>query len=145
MPTTVRGSSPLSRGIRLFCSLFGAAHGIIPALAGNTSHRQPVCQCNTDHPRSRGEYEPPTDLRADMYGSSPLSRGIHVATVVDFQAEGIIPALAGNTRVCSRVARKWWDHPRSRGEYRGWRHTPCTPAGSSPLSRGIRAHGTGRT
>ena len=57
---------------------------------------------------------------------------------------GIIPALAGNT--CWRTASRspGSDHPRSRGEYvdggRAWH----LPAGSSPLSRGIRQPRTNR-
>ena len=71
------GSSPLSRGIRRWVLRLGAAFGIIPALAGNTSWADGTTLVGWDHPRSRGEY-----------GS--VSPG-------NLPGWGIIPALAGNT------------------------------------------------
>ena len=51
----------------------------------------------------------------------------------------IIPALAGNTGVAESRSHHSPDHPRSRGEY-PLRSAPVfRDAGSSPLSRGIRA------
>ena len=73
-----------------------------------------------------------------VWGSSPLSRGIHGCGGVSGAQEGIIPALAGNTR-CSRArGRGPADHPRSRGEYNPAKCAPLRAPGSSPLSRGIR-------
>ena len=53
--------------------------------------------------------------------------------------EGIIPALAGNTAPDRGLPLLHWDHPRSRGEYDGCDGRDVCEAGSSPLSRGIRA------
>ena len=50
----------------------------------------------------------------------------------------IIPALAGNTRVLVWTPFLHGDHPRSRGEYPVLATSRPVPAGSSPLSRGIR-------
>ena len=74
-----------------------------------------------------------------MTGSSPLSRGIRVAAQVSMASTGIIPALAGNTckARCGFPCRR--DHPRSRGEYNEFDFRNPPPAGSSPLSRGIRS------
>ena len=133
-----RGSSPLSRGIRVRTYTVGVPGGIIPALAGNTPATKPTDPLSPDHPRSRGEYfavEPSHNLGT---GSSPLSRGILLQRQYRRLLRGIIPALAGNTG-CQPVSRPTvTDHPRSRGEYRP--HSPVgTPSrGSSPLSRGIR-------
>ena len=119
-PSRVRrsGSSPLSRGIRLrrrHQLQDDADHprsrgeyqprnhepdgglGIIPALAGNTSHDHRYRNHHRDHPRSRGEYcDRDLGVRADT-GSSPLSRGIPGRANLALHRRGIIPALAGNT------------------------------------------------
>ena len=70
-------------------------------------------------------------------GSSPLSRGIHRLPPQRLRHPRIIPALAGNTRLCRDTRHHRRDHPRSRGEYKptGCDRQPF--AGSSPLSRGI--------
>ena len=75
----VRGSSPLSRGIRGAPSPHGEPRGIIPALAGNTPNGRAVLNAGSDHPRSRGEYEGTKGTRTHQ--------------------PRIIPALAGNTKL----------------------------------------------
>ena len=50
------GSSPLSRGILVGPGSHQPHHGIIPALAGNTSAWDCSTASHWDHPRSRGEY-----------------------------------------------------------------------------------------
>ena len=74
-------------------------------------------------------------------GSSPLSRGILEAFVLQPAFLGIIPALAGNTSSPPSRKPPTGDHPRSRGEY-SVNTTHANPtAGSSPLSRGILSQG----
>ena len=70
---------------------------IIPALAGNTGSSFQVVKSTRDHPRSRGEYDVAGDLPKVDGGSSPLSRGIPCHVITAVAANGIIPALAGNT------------------------------------------------
>ena len=70
-------------------------------------------------------------------GSSPLSRGILFAGRVRGVQQRIIPALAGNTVICTSGVASRWDHPRSRGEYAPWASRSIMACGSSPLSRGI--------
>ena len=70
------GSSPLSRGIPAIVQKDGGFRGIIPALAGNTSHVTGGITPCKDHPRSRGEYPCGSRRTKRMLGSSPLSRGI---------------------------------------------------------------------
>ena len=92
-----------------------------------------------DHPRSRGEYRPvEISLDGDL-GSSPLSRGILLAVLLELVEDRIIPALAGNTGVTPAGLRSSRDHPRSRGEYQTWKQVTFYTDGSSPLSRGIPA------
>ena len=134
----VSGSSPLSRGILPRDRRFKRLIGIIPALAGNTISSHLVRDRRGDHPRSRGEYDWVAVALRREHGSSPLSRGIlrhwHDTPVV----QGIIPALAGNTRGRRRARKPGRDHPRSRGEYGRSDPHPQGLLGSSPLSRGIR-------
>ena len=70
------GSSPLSRGIRRPRIPESSEDRIIPALAGNTVWILAPTLSNTDHPRSRGEYEGDGRTEPPPRGSSPLSRGI---------------------------------------------------------------------
>ena len=131
------GSSPLSRGIRAYEQYGVIPPGIIPALAGNTSTHTAPAVSSTDHPRSRGEYSSLAEPNNPARGSSPLSRGIPTFACTAPNVLGIIPALAGNTIQASRTFFHARDHPRSRGEYQRGPCGPCSPRGSSPLSRGI--------
>ena len=93
----VKGSSPLSRGIRGRYNSGRLRHRIIPALAGNTLANLDARRQGRDHPRSRGEYLVPEGLDLGSDGSSPLSRGILRITDVPVNVVRIISALAGNT------------------------------------------------
>ena len=132
------GSSPLSRGIRVLQLPAQYVHGIIPALAGNTQPQGSLRTSLQDHPRSRGEYSLYQLLNFVKSGSSPLSRGIPGHQILRLTGARIIPALAGNTLDSQRWICLSEDHPRSRGEYRGFRTTSVSLQGSSPLSRGIQ-------
>ena len=90
---------------------------IIPALAGNTSLVRLSNKPFKDHPRSRGEYPMIAMRELRSAGSSPLSRGIRGPLALPTPANGIIPALAGNTKFKELNVVGAKDHPRSRGEY----------------------------
>ena len=92
---------------------------------------------SSDHPRSRGEYSCEIRFLDAPDGSSPLSRGIPHSAALSAPGEGIIPALAGNTRCRHRNRPEEPDHPRSRGEYNSRTSRTSRSTGSSPLSRGI--------
>ena len=111
------GSSPLSRGIRGLWDLLHECERIIPALAGNTCSLKASGPISPDHPRSRGEYRVWVTPSDTVEGSSPLSRGIHPRSPRLLPRGRIIPALAGNTHAGCRRRGRYWDHPRSRGEY----------------------------
>ena len=132
------GSSPLSRGIRVWQDRVAKGVGIIPALAGNTYPKMTGVPSDWDHPRSRGEYRPHCRAMSAVDGSSPLSRGIQKAESARLVAARIIPALAGNTTGATPARSHRKDHPRSRGEYAVTFCPLLTRTGSSPLSRGIR-------
>ena len=133
------GSSPLSRGILTIGHDAEGAHGIIPALAGNTRATSAARRSRTDHPRSRGEYSGFPCFRGGVVGSSPLSRGIPEFALGCGAEQGIIPALAGNTPRRGNPTGPARDHPRSRGEYTFAERVVAARGGSSPLSRGIRS------
>ena len=131
------GSSPLARGLPPDSESVWVRHRIIPARAGFTSGRPQPDGTRTDHPRSRGVYRCSSDRPDRPSGSSPLARGLRGRPVLGGLPHGIIPARAGFT-VSWLIEPSWLrDHPRSRGVY------PCrmsdveTPAGSSPLARGL--------
>ena len=75
-PAPLRGSSPLSRGIRGPGCCRHRRRRIIPALAGNTVGFMVSWWLGWDHPRSRGEYARDLASLSRRLGSSPLSRGI---------------------------------------------------------------------
>ena len=73
-------------------------HGrFIPAHAGNTQQEHISLMHQQVHPRSRGEYLIAYPLQCYQPGSSPLTRGIRLAGVLDGAGTRFIPAHAGNT------------------------------------------------
>ena len=93
-----------------------------------------------DHPRSRGVYAINKLDGNQLWGSSPLARGLHRLLDHRFVVAGIIPARAGFTthRTDPRSGRR--DHPRSRGVYSVEDALTISGTGSSPLARGLLPH-----
>ena len=112
------GSSPLARGLPAPRHHGSVMRRIIPARAGFTRRRLVRMRHRPDHPRSRGVYTEIVQCQAIRDGSSPLARGLRVASDLVGQARRIIPARAGFTT-----------QPRTRR---------CPRRGSSPLARGLR-------
>ena len=130
------GSSPLTRGKLSASVLDDLVAGLIPAHAGKTREIAFNPAATRAHPRSRGEnVSGPSRARGGV-GSSPLTRGKHIALYTQAAERRLIPAHAGKTfgrRQASLASRA---HPRSRGE-----NNPQQPhlephQGSSPLTRG---------
>ena len=134
------GSSPLARGLREGVLQGQAQPRIIPARAGFTVSRRRASAAVRDHPRSRGVYIVTRGALTFALGSSPLARGLLTTTHSKRKKTGIIPARAGFTPAEAYRASCSWDHPRSRGVYRGRSCSMYTGLGSSPLARGLRAH-----
>ena len=136
--TRQAGSSPHTRGARVFDEDRGQVEGIIPAYAGSTSLVMRSCCLGRDHPRIRGEH-----LRGFLEvpgygGSSPHTRGAPHAEPRRRILGGIIPAYAGSTVPCSSRSRSRRDHPRIRGEHMSPQALPPRVMGSSPHTRGAR-------
>ena len=92
------------------------------------------------HPRSRGENDLPGADRTFVHGSSPLTRGKQHAAGRVSRNRRLIPAHAGKTPLMRTAASMRAAHPRSRGENLGEVGSTHAKSGSSPLTRGKRAH-----
>ena len=74
--TLSSGSSPLARGLPRIVLNVDRRRRIIPARAGFTTLATRSTGTLTDHPRSRGVYQPPRSAPPGILGSSPLARGL---------------------------------------------------------------------
>ena len=113
-----------------------AVAGIIPALAGNTRTSGGPRRPSRDHPRACGEHPGDVLDASRGMGSSPRLRGTPTALSLAPCRGGIIPALAGNTRMSATVVTSSWDHPRACGEHQKKEYGTGKPMGSSPRLRG---------
>ena len=115
-------------------------HGLIPAHAGKTLPRRDAAHRRRAHPRSRGENQVATFPLEFRAGSSPLTRGKRSGDHRRTGPDRLIPAHAGKTglKCCDTHAPK--AHPRSRGENAYAQNLNKRGSGSSPLTRGKRAH-----
>ena len=130
------GSSPLTRGKRLYERRGRYAAGLIPAHAGKTIPRRQTPLPNRAHPRSRGENRARASSPRHSMGSSPLTRGKPTPSLPRESPAGLIPAHAGKTTQLAATHAGSPAHPRSRGENRNGRDRERLPDGSSPLTRG---------
>ena len=137
--TLWRGSSPRLQGTRVVERLHELAHGIIPALAGNTTVAASRARCGRDHPRACGEHGAGTDAAQITAGSSLRLRGTHRGAHLGESLAGIIPALAGNTITSYETAAGRRDHPRACGEHTSKIFMVSSFLGSSPRLRGTHS------
>ena len=93
------GSSPLTRGKQGHAPRQRDISGLIPAHAGKTDSRPRHAVIRWAHPRSRGENANGGYAANGVVGSSPLTRGKHLARRVAPHVQGLIPAHAGKTGV----------------------------------------------
>ena len=111
------GSSPHTRGALCVPRTRLRWSGIIPAYAGSTVDWTTVTSRVADHPRIRGEHGVRSNERVVYGGSSPHTRGAHVAAHRHQGDRGIIPAYAGSTWRRTGTPPRLRDHPRIRGEH----------------------------
>ena len=78
--SSLRGSSPLTRGKPASLEEATGLHGLIPAHAGKTWSPTAKSPLRTAHPRSRGENRVAVYSITTTGGSSPLTRGKHFPT-----------------------------------------------------------------
>ena len=110
------GSSPLTRGKRVFPTRAPLVEGLIPAHAGKTAAQWSAIAAGTAHPRSRGENGDGQAVCPACVGSSPLTRGKRPWKNMVTRSMRLIPAHAGKTEAVECPARRHRAHPRSRGE-----------------------------
>ena len=133
------GSSPLTRGARMWGCLTRGVNGLIPAHAGSTLRSVLALLPERAHPRSRGEHPYTVYPESNEKGSSPLTRGALTVPVTVAPTSGLIPAHAGSTPSLSSPRVGTRAHPRSRGEHHAQGLIRPTGRGSSPLTRGAPA------
>ena len=132
-----RGSSPHTRGLQRILRTPKRPSGIIPAHAGFTQGECGAYADKEDHPRTRGVYIESVLLLLLPVGSSPHTRGLLRHRPPMARPRRIIPAHAGFTRPCCRLAVGSADHPRTRGVYDGELRQDGHREGSSPHTRGL--------
>ena len=130
------GSSPHTRGAPGLGGDRRRRQRIIPAYAGSTSACRAQSRRARDHPRIRGEHRLVRAHADEVTGSSPHTRGAHLAVGVQGVGDRIIPAYAGSTRRGRGRRRGRRDHPRIRGEHEAERLRRRPRRGSSPHTRG---------
>ena len=131
------GSSPLARGLRGEVLEVHDRFRIIPARAGFTRGRPQCFHPDQDHPRSRGVYGEHERRASQLWGSSPLARGLLGIPAIQALSGRIIPARAGFTTTLILGTLSIMDHPRSRGVYQETLTQWTKRQGSSPLARGL--------
>ena len=136
--TLAGGSSPLTRGKRVFRRELRRTNRLIPAHAGKTARICASVSMRTAHPRSRGENYAVSSPYSSKRGSSPLTRGKPHFHGLGHLVLRLIPAHAGKTFPEATDADPYKAHPRSRGENSAVLCQPLRQAGSSPLTRGKR-------
>ena len=138
------GSSPLTRGKRIYRRPRTRTRRLIPAHAGKTALTTSSGPSFRAHPRSRGENLFDKTHVTSRRGSSPLTRGKRVCVNRDRAVLGLIPAHAGKTFLVVRGGDTAPAHPRSRGENPTRLTAVEADRGSSPLTRGKRCESANR-
>ncbi len=133
---TSLGSPPLTRGPLVVPLGQLPDLGITPAYAGTTGYGSIRRVGRWDHPRLRGDHEPPACPYPSCPGSPPLTRGPLSAIAIQSLLFGITPAYAGTTRIHLLCQSESEDHPRLRGDHPYPIPTRLVIEGSPPLTRG---------
>ena len=135
------GSSPHTRGTHSARLADPQDDRFIPAYAGNAPVSAAARLPATVHPRIRGERAGRAHRARRASGSSPHTRGTLGFRQLQRRRQRFIPAYAGNARLLVPARRADAVHPRIRGERKLAKLPPEKVAGSSPHTRGTRAHG----
>ena len=131
---------PRLRG-ELFCNdrEIKICNRFIPAYAGNSRTVSVIFIFPPVHPRLRGELRTLISTDFAFNGSSPLTRGTHLARLYRIHRNRFIPAYAGNSFLEKMLTSSIAVHPRLRGELQLHRPRWNRDRGSSPLTRGTRS------
>ena len=136
MVETMMGSSPHTRGPRLYTGKVPHGPGFIPAYAGSTFFNQLFQLFHWVHPRIRGVHPVGAVLAILWWGSSPHTRGPRRFFLQSILNNGFIPAYAGSTAFDPLMINTALVHPRIRGVHTYLYALGKVWAGSSPHTRG---------
>ena len=139
----VPGSSPRVRGKPGGLEVGDHGHGLIPARAGKTHHRDSIEWTRTAHPRACGENPGAALPGQALPGSSPRVRGKRALGHASPSTTRLIPARAGKTFPAQVGMTLWGAHPRACGENEYDQCTSAKDVGSSPRVRGKLGKGAG--
>ena len=110
------GSPPHTRGKDSLLLIGTASRRITPAHAGKSDSELFSSSECWDHPRTRGEKGLIGDLKNDIRGSPPHTRGKVCLARPHTGRAGITPAHAGKSTYSFQAQQADEDHPRTRGE-----------------------------
>ncbi len=110
------GSPPHTRGQHPEDLEFLPTCRITPAYAGTTSYAWIVALGFEDHPRIRGDNTLLKEIRWNLVGSPPHTRGQLFTQNSCDDSGRITPAYAGTTLMLLILMQKSRDHPRIRGD-----------------------------
>ena len=113
------GSSPRVRGKPRHRTAPRATDGLIPACAGKTTLRPPMCRGRPAHPRVCGENAPFACVRSCVSGSSPRVRGKPPGRPCTTSARAAHPRVCGEN---SASELPWFGSVGSSPRVRGKRH-----------------------
>ena len=130
------GSPPHARGKVVCACHCGHYGGITPACAGKRPSQASPAVHGWDHPRMRGEKSYQSGYIQNSLGSPPHARGKVVSHGISWHYLRITPACAGKSKQSPYTSRRWWDHPRMRGEKPMVSASMGAPPGSPPHARG---------
>ncbi|ABD41110.1 conserved hypothetical protein [Methanospirillum hungatei JF-1] len=110
------GSSPYTRGTRFKFVLFTRFLWFIPIHTGNSSLYHNQTSGNPVHPHTHGELQVSCRLYKDIRGSSPYTRGTHVAFPDASSVHRFIPIHTGNSFHQMYLSYIASVHPHTHGE-----------------------------
>ncbi len=113
---TKEGITPAYAGTTQAGRIRRDGHGITPAYAGTTSYAWIVALGFEDHPRIRGDNTLLKEIRWNLVGSPPHTRGQLFTQNSCDDSGRITPAYAGTTLMLLILMQKSRDHPRIRGD-----------------------------
>ena len=142
---TAAGASPRARGNRRARMTHPVRFGCIPASAGESQTECIGASPERVHPRERGGITAAAGGTRAGEGASPRARGNRPCLADVHQAEGCIPASAGESAPPNLLRVACGVHPRERGGIGANFRTVGDEWGASPRARGNRRSREGLT
>ena len=113
-----------------------AVSGNTPACAGTNLPTPASKPARWEHPRVRGDEEGNHRHGDRPQGTPPRARGRELVVCEKRTRQGNTPACAGTRRRTASAIRRWWEHPRVRGDEQVPGHRRWRDRGTPPRARG---------